>query len=255
MKQMDKSDVVFLDKIFCFTGTMKTLKRTAAQREVRMRGGNHVKVVGKETDYLVVGSLGSPEWKHGDFGRKIEHAINLKKKIKKPHLVSESDFMDALGQYPPTESGEEYSRTLLVCNYKFRFEIDTRDESSSLDFEGLGTLLEKLITENELICSFETYEVDSHDFLFEDEKGEIVIDENPIDAYYLKIRVVKETEIDADPWEHIEMLERNFEGIRGCDGDLSWYSRKEGTNSYIKLHTQSMIFKEHMEKELGIQIP
>ena len=31
MKQMDKSDVVSLDKVFCFTGTMKTIKRTAAQ--------------------------------------------------------------------------------------------------------------------------------------------------------------------------------------------------------------------------------
>ena len=255
MKQMDKSDVIFLDKVFCFTGTMKTLKRTAAQREVRMRGGNHVKIVGKETDYLVVGSLGSPDWKHGDFGRKIEHAINLKKKTKKPNIVSESDFMDALGQYAPTESGEEYSKTLIVCNCKFRLEIDTRDGSSSLDFDGLGDLIEKLITEKGLICSYETYEVESNDFLFENESGEIFIEEDPIDAFYLKIRVVKETEIDADPWEHIEMLERSFEGIRGCDGDLSWYSRKEGTNSYIKLHTQSMIFKEHMEKELGIQIP
>ena len=45
------------------------------------------------------------------------------------------------------------------------------------------------------------------------------------------------------------MLERGFEGIFGCDGELSWYSRKEGTNSFIKFHTQSMLFKEHMEKE------
>ena len=152
------------------------------------------------------GSLGSPDWKHGDFGRKIEHAINLKKKTKKPNIVSESDFMDALGQYAPTESGEEYSKTLIVCNYKFRLEIDTRDGSSSLDFDGLGDLIEKLITEKGLICSYETYEVESHDFLFENESGEIFIEEDPIDAFYLKIRVVKETEIDADPWEHIEKI-------------------------------------------------
>lgn len=255
MKQMDKSNLVFSNKVFCFTGTLKTLKRTAAQREVRMRSGNHVNAVGKETDFLVVGSLGSPGWKYGDFGRKIESAINLKKKTGKPNLTSESDFMDALGQFPPTESGEEYSKTLFVCNYKFRFEIDTRDKTSSLDFEGLNNLLQKLMTDKECICSFETYHVFSHDYLFGDKKRELNTLENPIDAYYLKIRIVKENELDEDSWKHIEMLEREFEEIKGCDGELSWYSRKEGTNSFFKLHTQSMLFKEHIEKELGIEIP
>ena len=255
MKQMDKSNLVFSNKVFCFTGTLKTLKRTAAQREVRMRSGNHVNAVGKETDYLVVGSLGSPDWKYGDFGRKIQSAINLKKKTGKPNLTSESDFMDALGQFPPTESGEEYSKTLFVCNYKFRFEIDTRDKTCSLDFEGLNNFLRKLMTDNERIFSFETYHVYSHDYLFGDEKRELKTLKDPIDAYYFNIRIVKENVVDEDSRKHIEMLERGFEEIKGCDGELSWYSRKEGTNSFIKLHTQSMSFKEHMKKELGIEIP
>ena len=78
---------------------------------------------------------------------------------------------------------------------------------------------------------------------------------DPIDAYYFNIRIVKENVVDEDSSKHIEMLERGFEEIKGCDGELSWYSRKEGTNSFFKLHTQSMSFKEHMKKELGIEIP
>ena len=77
---------------------------------------------------------------------------------------------------------------------------------------------------------------------------------DPIDAYYFNIRIVKENVVDEDSRKHIEMLERGFEEIKGCDGELSWYSRKEGTNSFIKLHTQSMSFKEHMKKELGIEV-
>ncbi|HPN82790.1 MAG TPA: NAD-dependent DNA ligase, partial [Spirochaetota bacterium] len=53
--------------------------------------------VTEETDYLVVGSGGSPYWAFSCYGRKVERAMNLRRDGHPVSIVHESDFWDALG--------------------------------------------------------------------------------------------------------------------------------------------------------------
>lgn len=62
---------------FCFTGDFAFGPRTTCEAAVLRRGGM-VGNVTKKLNYLVVGGLGSAEWKHGSFGTKIEKAIGYR---------------------------------------------------------------------------------------------------------------------------------------------------------------------------------
>lgn len=61
-------------KVFCFTCVGP---RRTCEEAIERRGGM-VGSVTKKLDYLVVGGLGSPEWKHGSFGTKIEKAVTYR---------------------------------------------------------------------------------------------------------------------------------------------------------------------------------
>ena len=61
-------------KQFCFTGDFVFGPRRTCEEAIERRGGI-VGSVTKKLDYLVVGGLGSLEWKHGSFGTKIEKAV------------------------------------------------------------------------------------------------------------------------------------------------------------------------------------
>lgn len=66
------------DRVFCFSGDFVFGPRTACEKAVVERGGQVTGLVTKKLHYLVVGGLGSPEWKHGTFGTKIEKAIEYR---------------------------------------------------------------------------------------------------------------------------------------------------------------------------------
>lgn len=70
--------VDFANALFCLTGDFVYAPREKCVLAIEQRGG----VVGgvtKKLRYLVVGGLGSPEWKHGSFGTKIEKAMQYKR--------------------------------------------------------------------------------------------------------------------------------------------------------------------------------
>ncbi|MGQ2994250.1 BRCT domain-containing protein [Variovorax sp.] len=65
------------ERAFCFTGDFVYGPRRICEQAVITRGGS-VSSVNKKLHYLVVGGLGSREWKHGSFGTKIEAAVKHK---------------------------------------------------------------------------------------------------------------------------------------------------------------------------------
>ena len=71
--------VSFPGAAFCLTGDFVYAPRAVCEREITTRGGVIGKGVTKTLRYLVVGGLGSVEWKHGSFGTKIEKAIQYKR--------------------------------------------------------------------------------------------------------------------------------------------------------------------------------
>ena len=74
----DIDHIVFEGRKFCLTGNFVYAPRPACEQQVIARGGEVTSGVSKKVHYVVVGSLGSQEWKHGSFGTKIEKAMQLK---------------------------------------------------------------------------------------------------------------------------------------------------------------------------------
>ena len=75
----DVSVVMFAERVFCLTGDFAFAPRDICAVEIEKRGGTVKPGISKKVHYLVVGGLGSPEWKHGSFGTKIEKAMELKR--------------------------------------------------------------------------------------------------------------------------------------------------------------------------------
>lgn len=63
---------------FVFTGIFTTGPRKQLSELVIELGGIIHDGVKKDTDFLVIGDIGSQDWAHSSFGRKIEKAIELR---------------------------------------------------------------------------------------------------------------------------------------------------------------------------------
>lgn len=89
-------DIIFPNKIFCFTGSFKKYSRKECHRRSQSLGAYVADNVHGEVDYLVIGSGGNPCWAYSCYGRKVEHAIEMRKNGYNIVLVHENDFCDAL---------------------------------------------------------------------------------------------------------------------------------------------------------------
>jgi len=89
-------ELVFKEKQYCFTGKLLLGPRSHCENEVLVRGGLARDSVTGDLDYLVVGVVGSRDWIHSSFGRKIEKAVELQKTGSIIAVVSEKHFALAL---------------------------------------------------------------------------------------------------------------------------------------------------------------
>lgn len=88
-------DLDIAGKQFCFTGDFVFGPRKVCEQAVLVRGGA-IGGVTKKLHYLVVGGLGSPEWKHGSFGTKIEKAVLLRSEGTGLFIVHEDTWAASL---------------------------------------------------------------------------------------------------------------------------------------------------------------
>ena len=65
-------------KTFTLTGEFELAKRAEVVVMITLQGGFFSKNLTKNTEYLVIGKIGSEHWKHSSFGRKIEKAMKYK---------------------------------------------------------------------------------------------------------------------------------------------------------------------------------
>lgn len=76
---MDKVEVISITgSRFCLTGDFVFGPRDICEAAITKRGGEVQPGITKKLNYLVVGGLGSREWKHGSFGTKVEKAMQYK---------------------------------------------------------------------------------------------------------------------------------------------------------------------------------
>jgi len=215
--------IAFENKSFCFTGKLAELKRTQAEREVRARNGYSQKVINNELTYLVLGSIPSTGWKHGNYGNKIVKARQLIENGADLKIISEKDFMIGLETTTPVESGE-IDEKLLICRYKALF------QNGEMDVTALEEFLE-LLTETTNSHVSATIE---EPFIYKDLYDEFT-QEDIDNLLFFQCRIVKHLELDADSQDFADTIAKGFESINGLDGDLSWSEKKEGTASFAKL--------------------
>jgi NAD-dependent DNA ligase len=90
--------IVFRGHAFVFTGEFDFGTRKECQDAVVRKGGAapNVKFVSQNIDYLVIGQHGSPVWKRGSYGNKIESAILARRDHGKPAIISEKHWTKCL---------------------------------------------------------------------------------------------------------------------------------------------------------------
>lgn len=89
-------EIEFEDKLFCFTGASNNTTREGFNNIITSLKGEFRNSVSSKTDYLVIGNGGNPCWAYSCYGRKVEQALNLRKKGSKIVIIHENDFLDAL---------------------------------------------------------------------------------------------------------------------------------------------------------------
>ena len=89
-------EINFQGSKFCFTGASGIYKRSELTETVNRLGGQSVKSVTADLDYLIIGADGNPCWAFACYGRKIEKAVDLRKSGARLMIVHENDFHDAV---------------------------------------------------------------------------------------------------------------------------------------------------------------
>lgn len=89
-------DITFTDHQFCFTGKSSKTNRSEIAKIISDNGGIYHDSVTQKTNYLIIGNEGNPCWAFSCYGRKVEKAIQLRKKGNHILIVNEIDFWDCL---------------------------------------------------------------------------------------------------------------------------------------------------------------
>ena len=86
----------FNDHVFVVTGTFDFGPRSAVIEAIETRGGTVRDALSSRTDYLVVGMLGSRDWIHSSYGRKIEQALKLREEGATLVIIGEAHLRASL---------------------------------------------------------------------------------------------------------------------------------------------------------------
>lgn len=84
--------LTFNGSVYCFTGSFASGTRTDCHQATIKMGGEIKTSVSKKIDFLVIGVIGSRDWVHTSYGRKIEYAAQLRQDGHGIAIVSEDHW-------------------------------------------------------------------------------------------------------------------------------------------------------------------
>lgn len=84
----------FKGKNFCLTGDFKFGTKYDIENVILARGGITKSNLTHATDYLVIGSLGSPKWSYGTYGTKVKKAKEMQTSGHKIQILTEDQFLE-----------------------------------------------------------------------------------------------------------------------------------------------------------------
>ncbi len=85
-------EIVFTDRVFCVTGKFVSGTRKEITMAIETRAGKTKSSPTKDTNYLIIGEVGSRDWIHSTFGRKIEKAVELNNQGCSIEIISEEHW-------------------------------------------------------------------------------------------------------------------------------------------------------------------
>lgn len=89
-------NVTFQGSAFCFTGASSRYRRSYFEQTVVKLGGRTLSAVSPNLNFLVIGAEGNPCWTYACYGRKVEKAVEFRKKGTNIVILHENDFHDAV---------------------------------------------------------------------------------------------------------------------------------------------------------------
>jgi BRCA1 C Terminus (BRCT) domain len=88
--------IEYQDQRFVLTGQFAYGPRNRVADVIHSRGGECTESVSKKCGYLIVGTFGSEEWLHSNFGTKIAKAVEMKAAGEQIKIVTEQHWADSL---------------------------------------------------------------------------------------------------------------------------------------------------------------
>lgn len=89
-------DITIADNLFCFTGKSTKCTRSEIAKLVENNGGKYHDTVTKKLNYLIIGNEGNSCWAFSCYGRKVEKAMEMRRKGANIVIVNEVDFWDSI---------------------------------------------------------------------------------------------------------------------------------------------------------------
>lgn len=135
-------EVLFEGRSFCFTGVFvyEYGDRTQCEAAVRLRGGYCYERPSRDLNYLVVGSFVEPAWAHKAYGRKIEHALELKLEAASCKIISEehwTKFLQNTPELPPNRQTSIQEHTKSHQLIQLQQELDEMRKNLRLIVDAL----------------------------------------------------------------------------------------------------------------------
>ena len=91
--------IVHAGRRFVVTGDFASARRAEVHARIEELGGTATSAVSGRTHYVVIGSLGSELWAGGNYGTKIEKAIELRNAGVAIRLVSEKHWLEVASDH------------------------------------------------------------------------------------------------------------------------------------------------------------
>ena len=109
-------DVYFALKTVCLSGNFKNGTKAEISNFLTGYGAIMSNSVNKNLDYLIVGEIGSDQWAFGNYGTKINHALELKAKGYPIEIYRESDILQKTDSIDTRDLDTIQGHAVAACN-------------------------------------------------------------------------------------------------------------------------------------------
>ena len=95
-EQSLSNDIDLNGKVCCLTGTFMNGTKSDIEKYIITKGGSCISGLNRSVNYLVVGGQGSPDWKYGNYGGKINKAVQMQENGVAIQITSEETIYHTL---------------------------------------------------------------------------------------------------------------------------------------------------------------